>query len=762
MADSFNPLVSAPDASAFSPSAIALGKAIGGLPDVFRQAQLNQAQVDAMNALKSMPLTDAQGNVNYQAIAGALAKSGDVKDLWQVLPLMQQQQGMQSAMAALTGGALPAAAPGAAAGGKADATPSLTGPNAAAVSSSADAAGKEYNVSPDLLKRQAWQESAFNPNATSAKGAAGVSQFLPETAQRYGVNVRDIDSSVHGQAHYMRDLFDRYKGNEGLALAAYNWGERNVDAWLRSGANPNQMPAETRKYVQAISGQPITAWTQTRGGTPIAALPTGAGRGTTRTADLFGGGTRADPYVISAAQLKDVPDGAYWVPKGKTDSEPRLKGGPPPVQAGLTQEALLNAAARRAAAAQAPPAADDSFASRFAGAPASAGAVTPAVRAGVSARVSPAEAEPAAPQPVSAAAAAPVATPTAPAPAPPPAQAPPAPPPAQAPPATGAYDAELQRLVPPAYTSQGVTPERYRDILSGISAALPREAVSQREALAERIRRIDDVIARRAEAQIRAAEPSAEQKTARAAGYASPLEYERAKEHGKEEVKQYQALDAGLQGMGTTSAQNQTNVNVQRQLVNDPAFYSGTGADAVLYLKRAFPSFAGSSAPMELYRKVLNKNMLDMIENMRASAREIGGTSSRIFSAQIGQIEAASGGLDNSVTGLRALAEMNYRANNRNIQIADFATAYKSGDKAALPAEFTRKWPPTHPGELDSNFESGLRAWVTGNPLLSKDEQRDARILGARTFATPDDARRAGVSKGEPIRTPNGDIVYAP
>ena len=89
-------------------------------------------------------------------------------------------------------------------------------------------AEQRYGVSSDLLQRQIQQESGGNPASTSPIGAAGVSQFMPQTAKQYGVDVRSIPSSVDGQARYMKDLLTRYNGNEGLALAAYNWGEGNV------------------------------------------------------------------------------------------------------------------------------------------------------------------------------------------------------------------------------------------------------------------------------------------------------------------------------------------------------------------------------------------------------------------------------------------------------------------------------------------------------------------------------------------------------
>lgn len=120
----------------------------------------------------------------------------------------------------------------------------------------------KYGLDPTLLTRQLAQESGFHERAVSGAGAAGIAQFMPETARRYGVDVFNPQSSIEGQAHYMSDLSKQFGGNMGLALAGYNWGEKNVAAWIASGANPASMPAETRNYVRSITGIPIEAWTR--------------------------------------------------------------------------------------------------------------------------------------------------------------------------------------------------------------------------------------------------------------------------------------------------------------------------------------------------------------------------------------------------------------------------------------------------------------------------------------------------------------------
>lgn len=121
-------------------------------------------------------------------------------------------------------------------------------------------AATKYGLDPNLLTRQLAQESGFHAGQVSPAGAAGIAQFMPATAARYGVDVNSPASSIEGQAHYMSDLSRMFGGNTGLALAGYNWGEGHVAQWLAAGANPNAMPAETRNYVKAITGLPIENW----------------------------------------------------------------------------------------------------------------------------------------------------------------------------------------------------------------------------------------------------------------------------------------------------------------------------------------------------------------------------------------------------------------------------------------------------------------------------------------------------------------------
>lgn len=110
-------------------------------------------------------------------------------------------------------------------------------------------AAERHNVDPALVKAVITTESGWNPQAVSRKGAVGLMQLIPQTAQRFGVeNSFDPAENVEGGTSYLRTLLDRYNGDLPKSLAAYNAGERAVDL---SGGIPDYR--ETRMYVRKVT-----------------------------------------------------------------------------------------------------------------------------------------------------------------------------------------------------------------------------------------------------------------------------------------------------------------------------------------------------------------------------------------------------------------------------------------------------------------------------------------------------------------------------
>ncbi len=89
---------------------------------------------------------------------------------------------------------------------------------------------KEEAFYPEFVLAVAHGESRFDPNALSPKGAIGLMQLEPATAERYKVNICDPVDNVRGGIRFLRDLHARYR-NPLFILAAYNAGEENLQQY---------------------------------------------------------------------------------------------------------------------------------------------------------------------------------------------------------------------------------------------------------------------------------------------------------------------------------------------------------------------------------------------------------------------------------------------------------------------------------------------------------------------------------------------------
>ncbi|WP_374046182.1 MULTISPECIES: lytic transglycosylase domain-containing protein [Rhizobium] len=123
--------------------------------------------------------------------------------------------------------------------------PSPLGP--AAIRDLVIASADKHGVDRSLATAIAWTESRFDRIRNSPKGARGVMQLMPATAQRYGVrDVCDPVSNIDGGVRYLRSLIDQF-GNPLLAAAAYNAGEQPI--YDHHGVPPYP---ETVAYVAAV------------------------------------------------------------------------------------------------------------------------------------------------------------------------------------------------------------------------------------------------------------------------------------------------------------------------------------------------------------------------------------------------------------------------------------------------------------------------------------------------------------------------------
>lgn len=109
-------------------------------------------------------------------------------------------------------------------------------------------AAQRHGIPEDLFLRLVQQESGWNPNARSHKGAMGLAQLMPGTAAKLGVNATDPVQNLEGGARYLRMMYNQF-GNWTLALAAYNAGPGAVQKY--GGIPPYR---ETRNYVRIIAG----------------------------------------------------------------------------------------------------------------------------------------------------------------------------------------------------------------------------------------------------------------------------------------------------------------------------------------------------------------------------------------------------------------------------------------------------------------------------------------------------------------------------
>ncbi|MEZ7525215.1 lytic transglycosylase domain-containing protein [Burkholderia vietnamiensis] len=117
---------------------------------------------------------------------------------------------------------------------------------------------KAQGLPAGLMYAQEMVESRGDINAVSPRGAKGPFQFMPATAEQYGLkDPFNLHDSADANSRMMGDLMRKYRGDIRKALAAYNWGQGNLDKDIaKNGAQWEQgLPADTRKYIASITAE---------------------------------------------------------------------------------------------------------------------------------------------------------------------------------------------------------------------------------------------------------------------------------------------------------------------------------------------------------------------------------------------------------------------------------------------------------------------------------------------------------------------------
>jgi soluble lytic murein transglycosylase-like protein len=129
-----------------------------------------------------------------------------------------------------------------------------------------EASAEKHRVPANFVRSIVAAESNYNPSAVSSKGAIGLMQLMPETAEELGANPAIPEQNIDAGTRYLRILMDRYAKQRNplqRVIAAYNAGPGNVDRYR--GIPPFR---ETRSYVKRVMAY-LQEFERPRKGVPI-------------------------------------------------------------------------------------------------------------------------------------------------------------------------------------------------------------------------------------------------------------------------------------------------------------------------------------------------------------------------------------------------------------------------------------------------------------------------------------------------------------
>jgi len=125
-----------------------------------------------------------------------------------------------------------------------------------------DTAATKYSLEKNLIKAVVMKESSFRQckidgsYVTSSKDAIGLMQLLPDTAQGLSVNPKNAQENIEGGTKYIKQLKDKYNGDQDKAIAAYFGGEGNLKEIFQNADWKQKLPKsfpDTYKYLTLVT-----------------------------------------------------------------------------------------------------------------------------------------------------------------------------------------------------------------------------------------------------------------------------------------------------------------------------------------------------------------------------------------------------------------------------------------------------------------------------------------------------------------------------
>jgi hypothetical protein len=311
-------------------------------------------------------------------------------------------------------------------------------------------------------------------------------------------------------------------------------------------------------------------------------------------------------------------------------------------------------------------------------------------------------------------------------------------------------DPTLGGLVPQKWIDNGGTAQSYRDSLAQL-AARPLISKSAQAAALERMKAIDALIGKNAEL-------TGPQKESRDPAVA---QFEAKKEYNKNLIAQSQKTYNGMQAASTQYERDmKPMLTLSKSILNRPEIYTGPLGNRVLDFNRIKTVFGDQQAAVlqEALQKVTAVSVLGQINQQRDQLMEAGGASARIFKEQVSLVEKAAPQLLTTVYGNRFLVNVADRVGDLSTKVTDMARQYMSEKerRGDVPV-------------LDHEFDAKVSDYLRKNPIFTKQEMADPRILGAptapETIKTEQEAKAwassMGLKRGDPFYLPNGKIKYS-